>query len=465
MNLPRNGIRLRFDGPEQKLRLIEVLDFSKSKLTYNNNEVTKAVGHTSPGGSASAEIRSGPHFRHVYNKLLGPTFPGEYVAPEADDDIDYGLYVLSYPGIAFSFPLIRTAWPPEKDFVSLLSSSAAQPAESMAIFDGESWADARQNLYTQTLQDPRNLAPIGKTKETYPDEISVAKLHGQGRLEMERPYSTTPFWLTLGETTPQELVSELGPPDAIYRKSDQRMLIHNARDRRSSRTSGSHDARLRDDSTDTDRSSANTGTDVSEDESDIEGVSGRVPAECFYNYFYHGFDILISPPTPPSRPPPSASQKPEEEPMHPVPMEISTPLVATKVIIHSNVPGSYSFNRHRRCRWDISYLSKLGLIPVNSETPFDEVADSLHEEWKSIYASPEEAKQRQRGMVLNRGWGDSPGSSCEMLGGWEDSVGGRRVDKRNPDEERGLGNTTLYGFPGLVFEVLKNGTVSGLTVF
>jgi hypothetical protein len=105
--------------------------------------------------------------------------------------------------------------------------------------------------------------------------------------------------------------------------------------------------------------------------------------------------------------------------------------------------------------------------PVNSETPFEEVAKRLHNEWKGIYANPEEAKQRQRGMVLNRGWGDSPGSSCELLGGWEESIGGKRVNEPNAiqDEEQGLGNTTLYGFPGLVFEVLKNGAVSGLTVF
>ncbi|PHH71342.1 hypothetical protein CDD83_5211 [Cordyceps sp. RAO-2017] len=65
---------------------------------------------------------------------------------------------------------------------------------------------------------------------------------------------------------------------------------------------------------------------------------------------------------------------------------------------------------------------------------------------------------RQRGMVLNRGWGDSPGSSCEFLGGWEES-GARRA------EAGGESTTTLYGFPGLVFEVLKNDYVNTVTVF
>jgi hypothetical protein len=338
----------------------------------------------------------------------------------------------------------------------------------MAIFDGESWADARQNLYTQSFQDPRNSIPLGKTREIYPDEISLVRIYGAGRVEMERPWGSGSFWLTLGETTPQELVAELGPPDAIYRKNDQRMMIHSSKKRSDSRNAGGQDGRYQDDSTDTDRSSAHTGTDVSEEESEAEAGVRHPPSECFYNYFYHGFDILLSSHRTPSQGPPSQSHNPEEEPVYPIPMEASAPLVATKIIIHSNVPGSYSFNRHRRCRWDIDYLSnKPGLCLVNSETPFGEIAKFLHEEWKDIYANEEEAKQRQRGMVLNRGWGDSPGSSCELLGGWEDSSGTMRRDRRNilGDEEKGLGNTILYGFPGLVFEVLKNGTVSGLTVF
>lgn len=467
LNLPKNGIRLRFDGPEQRLRLIEVLDFSRSRLSYNSNDITKLPVQAPTGSQIPTESHPGPQFRHVYNKLLGPTFPGEYVAPDTDDGTVYGLYILSYPGIAFSFPILSSAWAPDKDFVSLLSSSATQPATSMAIFDGESWADARQNLYTQTLQDPRNFAPAGKVRELYPDEVGLVRIYGEGRLEMERPWGSASFWLTLGETAPQELVAELGPPDAIYRKNDQRMMIHKAREGRDSRTLAGSDARLRDDSTDTDHSSTHTGTDVSDEDSDSEGAVRRISGECFYNYFYHGFDILISSPTKPSRRPPSLSASHPTPSTNPIPMEASAPLVATKIILHSNVPGSYSFNRHRRCRWDIDYLSrKPGASLVTSETPFDEVEKLLQAEWKSIYKNATEAEQRQRGMVLNRGWGDSPGSSCELLGGWEDSAGGKRVDGPNlADEEKGLGNTTLYGFPGLVFEVLKNGTVSGLTVF
>lgn len=468
LNLPSNGIRLRFDGPEQKLRLIEIIDFTKSRLTYSDKDIWRPSSTTSQSPDTTQNL-SGPTFKHIYNRLLGPTFPGEYLAPEPGDSNGLGLYVLSYPGIAFTFPVLNSAWSPGKDVVSLLSSSASQPASSMAVFSGESWPDAREHLYTQTLQPVKTFTPLNKGREHVPEEISLVRIHGEGSLELERPWGPGPFWITLGRTTPQELVAELGPPDAIYRKNDRRMSIHKGRTTSESRPdSVGHDMRLQDDSTDTDQSSAHTATDDSEDDGEDGEIAGNISGECFYNYFYHGFDVLVSTPTPPSQRPPSKNRQSSKSlPEGIVATDASTQLVATKLILHSNVPGSYPFNRHRRCRWEIEYLSDESKDIVNSETSFEHIASRLREEWQSIYTSPEEARHQQRGMVLNRDWGDSPGSSVELLGGWEDSSG--IIEQKNlrgvAQDIKGLGNTTLFGFPGLVFEVLKNGTVSGLTVF
>ena len=219
------------------------------------------------------------------------------------------------------------------------------------------------------------------------------------------------------------------------------------------------DFKRQEDLTDTDQSSANTGSDNDSNEEAVEeDIVGSVSSECFYNYFYLGFDILVSTPTAPSLLPPSQNGH-IAGPHRPAKAESPDRLVATKLVLHGNVPGSYPFNRHRRCRWEISYLS--GDTAVNSEAPFAQMEGRLHDEWKSVYASEEDAKQRQRGMVLNRGWGDSPGSSCELLGGWEGDVGALGRGVKGAEDS----TTTLYGFPGLVFEVLKNGLVSGLTVF
>lgn len=464
LNLPINGIRLRFDGPEQRLRLIEVLDFTKSKLTYKDRDVLRPA--TSSAAGVPADNLYGPTFRHIYNRLIGPTFPGEYIAPEPGDETGLGLYVLSYPGMAFSFPIQSLAWSPGKDVVSLLSSPTTHPAVSMAIFHGDSWPDARENLYTQTLEPLKTLASITKTREPVPDEVSLVKIYGEGRLELARPSGSGALWVQLGETTPQELVAELGPPDAIYRKNDQRLSIHKNRSV-SERSRSETNERITDDSTDTDVSSAHTATDNSDEGEEDWEVAGNISGECFYNYFYRGFDVLMSTPTSPSQRPPSKAAAQGSEALDGIPDDASSRLVASKLIVHGNVPGSYSFNRHRRCRWEIEYLNGDGEDLVNSESPFEVVERRLQEEWKSNYKNAEEAKSRQRGMVLNRDWGDSPSSSCELLGGWEDSVGGKRTDTTAPsiDDTKGLGNTTLFGFPGLVFEVLKNGTVSGLTIF
>ncbi|KAI0020739.1 hypothetical protein F4780DRAFT_740636 [Xylariomycetidae sp. FL0641] len=463
LTLTANGIRLRFDGPEQRLRLIEVVDFTKNRITYQDKDVAKsATGSPRPG----TETPTGPAFKNVYHRLFGPTYAGEYIPPDSSAAKGVGTYILSYPGVAFSFPLPEHVYSPEKDVVSLLSTPASQTATSVAIFSGKSWAHAREHLWTEVLPSVKSAFLFNKSKEVVPDEISLIRVHGGGRLQLFKKWTSSSLWINLGETTPQELVTELGPPDAIYRKNDQRMYIHKNRTASHSRSrSTGGDYKRTDYLTDTDQSSAHTASDDSEDEAIEDDFVGHITGECFYNYFYLGFDVLVSPPQPPSRPPPSAKQSNGDNVAGSNSLKSGSPdrLVATKVVLHANVPGSYPFNRHRRCRWEIAYLNNTNPDDtINSETPFNEMEERLREEWKSTYASEEDANKRQRGMVLNRGWGDSPGSSCEFLGGWEDSSGAVAAKKFDGNEDS---TTTLYGFPGLVFEVLKNGYVSAVTVF
>ncbi|KAI9706683.1 MAG: hypothetical protein M1836_003693 [Candelina mexicana] len=472
LNLPANGFRLRFDGPDQRLRLIEVLDFTKTKLSYKNTEIVKLPPASEPSSADIAASHTGPAFRHVYNRLFGPAFPGEYIAPNGEDASLRGTYVLSYPGIAFSFPLQASAWSPSADFVSLLSSSATSSATSMAVFEGSSWSEARIDLFNSSPQNPRSLDLASRGREGGPDEIELVKVHGEGRIELIRR-SSPPFWITLSETAPQDLVTELGPPDAIYRKNDRRLSIHKTRTLSGAAKRPDGISPLHEDLTDTDQSSTHTVTDESDNEDDSSQGAGRdnSSAECFYNYFHHGFDIFVSQPTIPSPPSPSALHSPLPEDPTATQRTISsfsTTLTATKLLLHANIPGSYPFNRYRRSRWTLEHVPlEHDIEALTSEMPFEHIASRLKEVWKSSNSTEEEEKSLQRGMVLNRDWGDSPGSSCELLGGWEESVGGKRMfgDDAFSEMELGLGNTELFGFPGMVFEVLKNGAVSCLTVF
>ncbi|KAL4749870.1 hypothetical protein BDW72DRAFT_204419 [Aspergillus terricola var. indicus] len=438
LQLPSNGLRLRFDGPDQRLRLIEVLDFSKTPLVYKNQEVWKGVVKPQEH-SASPQ---GPGFRHVYNRLFGPSYPGEYIPPASSSA--YGTYVLSYPGVAFSFPLQHSAWSEQCDFVALLSSSAALPATSMSIFQGSSWPEVRDKLFTQQPQYPRSPALAGKSKEFLPDEIEEFVILGAGKLEVTRR-STPSTYIRLSQTTPQDLIAEFGPPDAVYRKNDRRISIH--------RAAGGHG---RDEMIhmspasgrgielhDTDQSSNNSASALD---------PSSLPSECFFNYFHHGFDAFISHPTTPG---PAFPGSGLDDPTPPSP---SSQLVVTKIVLHGNVPGSYPFNRYRRSRWKIE-LNPTGnpsVSVVSSETPYDLISQQLKGVWKGSYASAAEERVLERPMVLNRGWGDSPESSVEFLGGWEESTSkGQKTGQGGHDG--GLGNTELFGFPGLLFEVMKNG--------
>ncbi|KAM5355383.1 hypothetical protein ACJ41O_002029 [Fusarium nematophilum] len=459
VQLPGNGLRLRFDGPEQRLRLIEVVDFTKNRITFKDRDLVKPTnGSSAPASPIPGDSTMGPTFKHIYHKLLGPTYAGEFIPPSGGQE--RGIYVLSYPGVAFNFSLTPSEYSPDKDVVTIFHSASSQVATSMAVFSGDSWADARPTLWTEILPSIKSTTVIPRGKDVYPDEISLIRMHGGGRIQLFKRWTSNSFWINLGETTPQDLVMELGPPNAIYRKNDQKMVIHKMRT--ASNTKARPDASdlgRPEELTDTDQSSMHDGSDASDHEEAIEDRIGlNSTGECFYNYFYLGFDVLISTRVPPSQRPPS-SKAPKGEGQNGIISHSPDRLVATKLVLHGNIPGSYEFNRHRRCRWEIAYLdpSDDGSSPVSSETVFPRIEDRMNEAWTSVFPR-NESQPRQRGMVLNRGWGDSPGSSCEFLGGWEES-GARRA------EANGDSTTTLYGFPGMVFEVLKNGHVNTVTVF
>ncbi|RDA86039.1 hypothetical protein CP532_4709 [Ophiocordyceps camponoti-leonardi (nom. inval.)] len=485
--LPQNGVRLRFDGPEQRLRLIEVTDFTKNHITFKDRDLLKPAAAAAAAAAAAngGDPRSppsgaqavGPTFRHIYHRVLGPTYAGEFIPPGPGGGD--GIYVLSYPGVAFNFALAEAAYSPDKDVVTLLAAASSQAATSMAVFSGDSWAEARPTLWTSPLPSVRLPSSVvgggARSRDSYPDEVSLVRLRGSGgRIDMVRKWngSGPVFRLQLGETTPQDLVMALGPPSAIYRKNDQKMVIHTMRaaadGARGGRSKAAHaakaDAGRPDELTDTDQSSMNTGSDESDGEATGDGDDGEhdqggggsSSGECFYNYFYLGFDVLLSTPTTTTTSRGSTGNNGIKN-QHP------DRLVATKLVLHGNIPGCYEFNRHRRCRWELrpdgpesddaaETTATTTTAPLaDSETEFKVIEERLARRFDRGGGNGG-ATARQRGMVLNRGWGDSPGSSCEFLGGWEESGGGKRAEVAGGDS-----TTTLYGFPGLVFEVLRNG--------
>lgn len=448
LNLPTNGIRLRFDGPHQRLKLIEVLDFARTNISYKGLELVK-LSRTADDGHHT-DHSAGPTFKHIYHRLFGPAYEGEYKPPDLGHST--GDYVLSYPGLAFTFPISHRSWSDKADFVSILSSTATGPATSMALFSGSSWPEARATLFATPSPLPRPGGAPGKTADSVPGDVEEVQLFGSGKLEFRRRGAQQTS-VQLNETTPQDLVAEFGPPDAIYRKHDSKISIH-AGQRPRSRRGSSLSPALAPTSLASDHSSGQSYTDDSDaddSERNSDPSEGR-EGECFYNYFAHGFDALISTPSEGS-PPFPGMEAPHLD------GSTASQLVVTKIILHGNVPGSYSFNRHRRCRWSIH--SHVGSRPpeLTSESLFSEISNGLRKIWQDAYGNAEEEMQMQRGMVLNRGWRDSPGSSMELLGGFEEATEAKQ------GQATILNNTELFGFPGMLFEVLKNDFVSCVTIY
>ena len=320
------------------------------------------------------------------------------------------------------------------------------------------------------------LSPVAGRRDGVPAEVCLARVHDRGKIEFLRR-DLPSFWLSLGETTQQDLLTELGPPDSTYKKS-----VRNNAGSYKKRT-GSTSSRRSNSCLDGDRGSnavsETDGSDVWSDDDDDEDQDEAIvvnevdkeDAGIWWNYYSHGFDVLISQAQRAPLRSPTASRREGDDGANSDDGNETIArnhLTATKMIIHSNVPGSYQFNRHRRLRWTLEswpYASGVNSDGLTSETKFWDIQARLRDVFKHIYENEEEEKEQQQPLAINRDWGEgsSLGSSVELLGGWEESK--KRGDHEGAYEFGKIGEVLVFGFPGLAFEVLKTGVVSQLQVW
>lgn len=438
VTLPHNGLRLRFDGGDQRLRLIEVIDLGKSKLVYKGMELVR-----------SQEISSstaGPAFKRVY-QMFGASYPGEYMPPSPGRSD--GTYVLSWPGVAFNFPLQHSAWSPEKDHVSLLGSQAAAPASHMAIFEGKTWSDSRRDLFVREPSLPRSTALATRSRDSLPAEIELAIIQPGKQVILERRHPAPQFTIYLNETTPQDLITELGPPDATFKPTvKENTPVPPSHKRTGSATRPRSGSRIHPGSQPSSYSSTNTDsfeTDFDSEDAD-EDSAERASRASYWCYFGHGMDILVGPPS-----------EPESSRSNSNLLNASTDLIVQRVVVQGNVPGSAAFNRHRRLRWTLELPSTPNDVFLHSECNFEsELKPTLLE----TYTEAAKDSQTAMGRVINRCW-DDPMDSGFFL---PDQDRDEADDGSTKGGEAWLGNVRLFQFPGVMFEVLQNGAVAGVYV-
>ncbi|GAK64091.1 UPF0183-domain-containing protein [Moesziomyces antarcticus] len=444
--------------------------------------------------------------RSTLHQILGPTYPGRsessYVASESLVALAYGRkdaqhlqsrteFLLTYPGLAFCFAL-------KSDAPKAAEVDKLQPVSSIHVFSGSD-PDVPQDVLVAPSPDqgssdagapgrshkPGTLSPtaaLGDYAQLNSErdraaldveaiyvgapvllqaDITPGKsvaLHfaktgasrtpsplpgggGTGAAATEAPVGNV-VELMLGVTTPQDALCDLGQPQRIFYKEDDRMRIHGGSTHRGAegqtRGAAAGAREGSENSTATDESFA-----ASHDLDD---------SAFFYNYFDLGIDLLFSKQTMRM---PSGAEVYGAAALGQARLE--------KVVCHTNVPGDALFQRYNRCPWRV--IRDVANKTANAKS---EAAFSFEDHFDSTLSKG----QDDRGMELDRG------TSAELRGSGANqrrSMAALHAKSTaldgSPERDGASGellidlSTRLVGRDGMVIEVAKDGSMVGVVVF
>ncbi|XP_055374330.1 PHAF1 protein CG7083 [Condylostylus longicornis] len=208
INLPQDGIRLIFDPVVQRLKIIEVFNMKLVKLRYSD------VTFNSPEVVPSIE-----QIEHSF----GATHPGVYDAAKQ-------LFALHFRGLSFFFPVDSKLHPGYAHGLgSLIFPSGASPVVSkMSIYSG---GNNMQEIRAPPL-------PFScYNRQIYLESASVLRnsngtrglklqLFTDGSLRALEPRRQTFTREILFGDTCQDVSTNLGSPNKIFFKSEDKMKIH-----------------------------------------------------------------------------------------------------------------------------------------------------------------------------------------------------------------------------------------------
>lgn len=366
LHLPENGITLRVEPNSQRLRVIDIWDFSRLHLTYSGADLSHHSGKVVPT------------FVLVY-KLFGPTFPGDLDAQDST-------YALHYPGITFIFPIPKEHFP--------LYANSAKSDIPMEFPDGTTPLCSRIYVFAPNSKQSDIVQYNGQVEYGWrnsiapriPRDLTSLLEHHNGQeaneyllervtvvLDLLKTIveftNGTVLTIQLNETKVQDALTVLGPPEHRYRKREDKLKIHAMEGLETASTYKT------------------SGTGGESDGYD----------DYFFNWYSLGLDVLWD----------------------------GCKHVAKKVILHSNFPGHYDFDRYCKCPYRIlptEKLEEIDIVTVNSK--WDDVERIL-------------GSCIGRDIILNRG-----------------------ATVRDP-----FGPSVLRGYSRIIFEVLKNRHLVTVTLF
>lgn len=459
--------------------------------------------------------------RSTLHQILGPTYPGRpessFISSDSlvalasssrriGADKEHSEFILTYPGVAFCFVL-------KPDGAKNADVDKFQPVASMHVFSGTDPNNPDDVLAIPSpVQSSEGVRPAARAfKSTLSPTAAVGEhLHlnserdraaldidaiqvrcpalldaeitpGQSvslhfaKSGVSRAISPTPdrsvasaspnrqtcshpVELVLGVTTPQDAMCELGQPQRIFYKEDDRMRIHGA----SAGHAGGHGARER----------------VSENptlnDDTLANTNDTDDSAFFYNYFDLGIDLLFSTNTLRMR---SVAEAYDA-------VAAGQPRLE-KVVCHTNVPGDALFQRYNRCPWRVSSWASSDKSTATKPTSKSKTTTSTTAafSFQDHFDSTLSTGQDDRGMELDRGtcaeFKGSRGVSSAGLDRLKSDVAGRRqastkrdASESSPEREHNSSSelmvdlsTRLVGRQGMVLEVAKDGSMVGVVVF
>lgn len=242
ITLPEQGVRLMFSATgHQKLLLIEILNFEHLKLNYKGSYLNDIV-YTEPTDLELASMSGSdsyldfekkkqilpPTLKEVYNRIFGPTFPGAL-------DRESKSYLLSYPGVAFKFYIgleeLLMALGENDDKNSILSKltnwhrASDIICKNMAIFNGDDYSSFLAQL-PHMARDNDAPPRLSNTADLCIEKIVVTLCDGTAEIRFHSENKVPPAKIVIGQSTQQDILRVLGPPDAYFNKFDSRLLIH-----------------------------------------------------------------------------------------------------------------------------------------------------------------------------------------------------------------------------------------------
>jgi len=346
-----------------------------------------------------------PSFKTIYH-VFGPTFPGRR-------NESTGVYELRYPGVCFMFPLTpkdvgQLVGGEEQWFTQMNEKGSELLAHRVMLHDGEGVGDPRLSP-----------APPQPEWDLYYEPVVA---YVQKGLLFTKRKKFIGF-----NSRAQDCLADLGPAEAVCVKEDDIMAIHNGRQRGALCESWENNN------------------------------------DYFFNYFSLGVDFLLDGHT------------------HRV----------KKIVLHCNAVMHPDFNRYRKCRFIVSRNSKeqegddiLAAVAntrrlsdnnssalQSSEPPRFSILQTIRASQSSMAPAPAPDAPSQTTKTLEQAAeptattpelnSDSKWCEYEAVFGKE----GQPMIHGAGKQETVLGPTFFHAYEGVIFQVMKNGYLAGLTLF